>query len=1001
MADLIPPMLIQLQADVTQLKTGLAQAENALKGVDDSVKTASTGMTNFMGKMKQVGATIGVAFAGQQIVQFGKDVIMASSNMAESMSKVDVVFGQNAQTVKSWSETSAQAMGMSQQAALEAAGTYGNLFQAFGLGQGPAQEMSTTLVQLASDMASFNNTSIDDAILALRSGLSGETEPLKKFGVALSDARLKDEALAMGLIKSTKEAWTPAAKAQASYSLIMKDTILAQGDYSRTADGTANTMRTLKAEFDNAKVALGDALMPAFQAILAVLKLLVPVLTAIGKFFKENSDAIKMYATLVGLLTAAFYTYKAALILVKATQQAWVVMQTIMKGATLASIASTNGLAASMLALNAAIKANPIGLIVTALLLVGAAFIAAWKKSETFRGVVIKVIQVVMNGFAMLISIAAKFFNLLGKVPGMGWAKSVGKGLDGISDKIKTTSKNLSDLKSGFKGMGNISMTTGTTGASTSTTTTTTTTTTDTATAKALAAAKEKAAKIKETLKGYQKDVTDIYADINTAIADAQERADEALVSRNEDMLEAHKNYDERVADLNKNFAEANAEADKQFAEAKADAEKRRAKAESEAYKRHKAALDNINKDYAKKTAELEKNLNAKLDDIRKKAADKSAELTKSAADKQAAIVQQSVDRLRNAFSKVSEGFDVGKLFEKGMSAEGLLAKLQNNLMAAKNLAEKAAFLQANGFSQTFIEQVMAAGPEAGNALADSILNSSPETIKQLQATFNEAEKTANHGVDGIAQSMNSGGKLATEELMNSFNQVSVDLKESLAAVNTEMELALAEAQTAYEAAMVEAKAARDEKIAEANDALLEALADAKEAYDEAMADAQKALEEARAKAKKDLDEGLADATKTLQDALLKAQKDYENALDEINKSTDKKLKALKDRLAEIAAEMAKLGTAEASKAAVAAIANAPGYNPIIPQGLPGNGNGQTGLPGNGNTTIVNQTFNNAVVDPGQVQDATLSGIKYGNAVTIPNAGLRGVANKLNAQGID
>jgi hypothetical protein len=80
MADLIPPMLIQLQADVSQLKAGLAQAESALKGVDDSVKTASAGMTSFVSKMKQVGATMGVAFAGQQVVQFGKDVIMAASS---------------------------------------------------------------------------------------------------------------------------------------------------------------------------------------------------------------------------------------------------------------------------------------------------------------------------------------------------------------------------------------------------------------------------------------------------------------------------------------------------------------------------------------------------------------------------------------------------------------------------------------------------------------------------------------------------------------------------------------------------------------------------------------------------------------------------------------------------------------------------------------------------------------------------------------------------------
>jgi len=93
MADLIPPMLIKLQADVNDLKVGLAQAEGALKNVDKSVATASTGMTSFVTKMKQVGATMGVAFAGTQIVQFGKDIILAASDMNESLSKMQVVFG--------------------------------------------------------------------------------------------------------------------------------------------------------------------------------------------------------------------------------------------------------------------------------------------------------------------------------------------------------------------------------------------------------------------------------------------------------------------------------------------------------------------------------------------------------------------------------------------------------------------------------------------------------------------------------------------------------------------------------------------------------------------------------------------------------------------------------------------------------------------------------------------------------------------------------------------
>ncbi len=150
------------------------------------------------------------------IVEFGlgkiavdqfRAAITAGSSLNETIAKSSVVFGKGADAVEKWGNSAAEAMGQSKQQALEAAATYGNLFQAFGIGQAEAQKMSTSLVQLASDLASFNNTSVEDAIEALRSGLTGETEPLKRYGVALSDVRIKQEAMAQGLITSTSQAW--------------------------------------------------------------------------------------------------------------------------------------------------------------------------------------------------------------------------------------------------------------------------------------------------------------------------------------------------------------------------------------------------------------------------------------------------------------------------------------------------------------------------------------------------------------------------------------------------------------------------------------------------------------------------------------------------------------------------------------------------------------------------------------------------------------------------
>jgi hypothetical protein len=974
----IPPIQVKIEADTTGLKQGLTQAEQGIKNVNDSVKTASTGMQNFTAQLKKVGAAMGLAFAGAQIAQFGKDVILASSNMAETVSKVNVVFGDTADAVHKFGETAATAMGISSQQALEAAGTYGNLFQALGVGKTKSQEMSVSMVQLASDLASFNNMSVTDSLNALRSGLSGETEPLKRFGIALNDVTLKNKAMAMGF-GEIKGVMDPAIKAQVTYALVMEQTTLAQGDYARTADGAANTMKTLQARFQDAKVALGDALMPAFRALLGVLNLLVPILTAIGNYFKENADAIKMYAIIVGTLVAAFYTYRAALIITKVTQQAFVVMQTIMKGATLASIASTNGLAASILVLNAAMRANPIGLIVTGLLLLGAAFVAAWKKSETFRGIVIKVVQGILKWVELLLTIWSKFFGLLGKIPGMGWAKKVGEGIDSISTKIKTASKNLSDLKSNFKGMGNVSMTAGTAGVTGGTTGGGDT---------GGGTGGNAAAEAKKKLAEYAKDVKAIYKDMNEAIIEAKEKAAEALATRDERIADARERAAEQEADLRKRFNERMADADKRYGEAVVDANNRYKETVAEANKRFRETEIDADKDYAAKTLDLTTKLNDKLADLREAATKKSLDLTKSAAEKQDGILKQSMDRLRSAFASKT-GFSLSESFKEGGSTDSLLKDLKNKLQAAKDLQANAAALAGMGYSQVFIEEVVKNGPEAGNKIAEALKAASPEATKELQDLYSQVDTISDHGLDDLAKTMNAGANLATQELKDAYSQVAIDLKQSLATVDSELQKSLADANAEYAKSMVEAKVARDEKIAEADKQLKETIAKAKEDLANSLAEAKKILAEAQAEAQKDLSEGLAEIQKTLQKALLEAQKDYEKAIDDINKSTLKKIQDLKEKLAEVAALMAALSKAQAA----AAVANAPKYTPIVPDKT----TPSTTTPST--TTTPSLTVNNNItatqVDPYDVHLMTLSAIKYGAAVTAPTVPTTGYKEKM------
>ena len=768
----IDPLVIKLQADVNDLKAGLTQATNAIKGIDDNVKTASNGMTSFIAKIKQVGATMGVAFAGTQVIKFGKDIIMAASDMNESLSKMNVVFGDNASAVEKWANTSATAMGLSKQSAVEAAGTYGNLFQAFGISQDSATKMSTSLVQLASDMASFNNTSVDDALLALRSGLSGETEPLKKFGIALSDVRLKEEALSMGLIKTTSGTLPPAIKAQAAYSLAMKDTALAQGDFERTSDGTANTMRILQAQMQNAKAALGAGLLPVFQALLLALKPVIAGLEKFGNFLAAHKDDVKVFVIAVTGFAAAWGAYTLAVNAAKIAQAAF----------------------------NAVMVINPMVAVAVAIGLATVALVKLFKTNETFRNAVIATAKVALNAFASIVPMIGKVFEAIMKVttgplrallsalshlPGVGkYAKAgldiMNKGLNGISNFADSASKKAKELSANLDKMGKEA---------------------DKSAKKVDTAVKGTtvggggksggmSAADKKKLDGYMKDVQDIYKQMNEVTAEASEKKAKELQDYQDKQIELHKKYDEAVLD--------------------------------------------ITKSYDKKVVELEKVKQEKIADIQKAAAQKRADLIKSAAEKEQSIFQQSIDRLRSAFASKTS-FNITEAFGAGTNASGLISKLKDSLSGAKKLQENAADLAGKGYSQVFIEEVVKNGPEIGNKIAEALKAASPEATKELQDLWSAVDTTSRTGLDALAATMNAGGKLATDELRTAYSQVAIDLKASLATVDAELNESLAEANKAYSEAMTEAKVIRDEALADAQKTLTDALVKAQKEYEKAI----------------------------------------------------------------------------------------------------------------------------------------------------------------------
>lgn len=265
-------------------------------------KDSATGWKDAFSSVKGqvVGFAAGgaAAVAGFKIVDWFKGSIDAASDLNESLNKSQVVFGKYAPDIEKWASTAATAMGQSTQQAIEAAATFGNFFEAMGIGQPKAASMSKQVVQLASDLASFNNADPADVLEALRSGLAGEVEPLRRFGIDLSDVRLRQEAVNLGLEKNTKNVLPQNIKAQAAFSLILKQTKTAQGDFARTSDGLANKQRIVAAQFEDAKAKVGNAFLPAMLQVKTVLS--TGVLPALASVLALLTGAFKIAWTAVG-----------------------------------------------------------------------------------------------------------------------------------------------------------------------------------------------------------------------------------------------------------------------------------------------------------------------------------------------------------------------------------------------------------------------------------------------------------------------------------------------------------------------------------------------------------------------------------------------------------------------------------------------------------------------------------------------------------------------------
>lgn len=404
-----------------------------------------------------VGVALAAASVGAAVAQV-REAVTAAGDLEQSVGAIDSVFKDSASQMHAWSRTAAKDVGLSKNSYNELATVLGSQLKNGGLALDQVGGKTNDLIGLGADLASMFGGTTKEAVEAMSSALRGETDPIERYGVSLSAARVEAEALAMGAEKVNGEL-PQQAKQAAILSLVYKQTADAQGNFGRESTTFAGQVQRLSASWQDLQARVGGLFLPALTQVVSFLgTAVVPALSevaggvqsfgfafsnakdgviditssgfagwmeragnAVGTAYKvvadgltpalsevagfitgtvvpavsgltgwlsDHKDLVTGVATVLGSMVVAYYaTLAPAALYAVATGVA--TATTVGFRVALGSVQSAMiGAALRMMYLNAALLANPVGLVVAALVGLGVGLVALWKKSETFRSIV-------------------------------------------------------------------------------------------------------------------------------------------------------------------------------------------------------------------------------------------------------------------------------------------------------------------------------------------------------------------------------------------------------------------------------------------------------------------------------------------------------------------------------------------------------------------------------------------------------------------------------------
>ena len=285
----------KLRREIIETESKLKTFKGQLKEIGNvSLKKLSDQFKKIGDKTTEIGKTMTTKVTAPLVAGYAVAAKYAS-DYEENLNKLDVAFGDNSDSVKEWAETARNEFGLSKVQASEAAASFGALGKGIGLSNSEAAEMSMTLGGLSADLGSYFNVGTDESAKALEGIFTGESEALKKFGVVMNDTNLAAFAKEQGLVWKEMD---QTQKVMLRYQFVMAKTKDAQGDFARTSDGTANSIKIFKATVQDLATAIGTNLLP----------IITPIIQKITEWvnkFNELSPETQKIITYVGLLVAA------------------------------------------------------------------------------------------------------------------------------------------------------------------------------------------------------------------------------------------------------------------------------------------------------------------------------------------------------------------------------------------------------------------------------------------------------------------------------------------------------------------------------------------------------------------------------------------------------------------------------------------------------------------------------------------------------------------------